>query len=107
MGSEYCTIQSENMASPRCTHILATPSLYLDMICTSQELGVQVTTLRAAAFGGAPCSQELALQIKQALNVRTLIVSNTCSIFLMCLGSVGNVFPPYLLVLSYFVEGHV
>jgi len=61
---------------------MATPSLYLDMIGTLQELGLQVTTLQAAAYGGAPCSQELALQIKQALNVRRLVVSNMAT---MCL----------------------
>jgi hypothetical protein len=83
-------------SSPRCTHMLATPSLYLDMICTSQQLGLQVTSLKAAAYGAAPCSQELALQIKQTLNARTLFVSNLA---ISCLYVVWtNVFSPYCLV---------
>jgi len=45
------------------------------MISTSQELGLQVTTLQVAAYGGAPCSEELALRIKQTLNARRLVVS--------------------------------
>lgn len=89
MEFKYYTIQSENMPSPRCTHIFGTPSLFLDMICTSQELGLQVTTLQAAAYGGAPCSQELALQMKRTLNIKTLVVSTSCSTFLVCVGSVG------------------
>jgi len=52
------------------------------MIVTSQELGLQVTTLQAAAYGGAPCSQELALQIKQTLNIKRLMVSKMAA---MCL----------------------
>jgi hypothetical protein len=55
--------------------MFAVPSLFVDMICTSQELGLQVTTLQVAAYGGAPCSQELALQMKRILNVRRLFVS--------------------------------
>jgi len=62
--------------------MMASPSLYLDMIVMSQELGLQVTTLQAACYGGAPCSQELALQMKQTLNVRRLVVSNMAT---MCL----------------------
>ena len=52
------------------------------MISTAKELGLQVTTLQAAGIGGAPCSQELALQIKQTLNVRRLVVSK---LTVMCL----------------------
>ncbi|GFG36327.1 hypothetical protein Cfor_05946 [Coptotermes formosanus] len=63
----------EGLIQERCTHIFGTPSLFLDMICTSQELGLQVTTLQAAAYGGAPCSQELALQMKRTLNIKTLV----------------------------------
>jgi hypothetical protein len=87
------------MSSARCTHIFATPSLYLDMICTSQELGLQVMTLQAAAYGGAPCSQDLALQIKQNLNVRTLFVSKLATSCLYILVVWANIFSPYCLVL--------
>jgi hypothetical protein len=47
----------------------------LDLINTSKDLNLKVTTLQVAGYGGAPCSQELALQIKEALNVRHLGVS--------------------------------
>ncbi|XP_021915697.1 acyl-CoA synthetase family member 2, mitochondrial-like isoform X2 [Zootermopsis nevadensis] len=62
----------EGIIQEKCTHIFATPSLYLDMITTSQDLGLKVTTLQVAAYGGAPCSQKLALQIKETFNIRTL-----------------------------------
>jgi len=87
------------MSSSRCTHIVAVPPLYLDMISTSQELGLQVTTLQAAAFGGAPCSQELALQIKQTLNVRRLVVSKHAALCLYVWVVWPDVFSPYCLVL--------
>jgi acyl-CoA synthetase (AMP-forming)/AMP-acid ligase II len=87
------------MSSRRCTHILGTPSLYLDMICTSQELGLKVTTLQAAAYGGAPCSQELATQIKQTLNARRLVVSKFAVICLYVCVVWADVFSPYCLVL--------
>jgi acyl-CoA synthetase (AMP-forming)/AMP-acid ligase II len=68
----------------RCTHVFATPSLYLDMITTSQDLGLKVTTLQVAAYGGAPCSQNLAQQIKEKLNPKALIVSTPgCRIFIL------------------------
>ncbi|XP_023720130.1 medium-chain acyl-CoA ligase ACSF2, mitochondrial isoform X2 [Cryptotermes secundus] len=63
----------EGIIQERCTHIFTTPSLYLDLISTSQDLGLKVTTLEVASYGAAPCSQELALQIKEVLNARTLI----------------------------------
>jgi len=54
------------------------------MISTAQKLDLQVMTLQAAAYGGGPCSQEVALQIKQTLNVRRLVVSKLAA---MCLYS--------------------
>jgi hypothetical protein len=59
----------------RCTHIFAIPSMYVDIISKSQELGLKITTLQIAAFGGAPCSRQLALQIKETLNIRKIVVS--------------------------------
>ncbi|PNF29202.1 hypothetical protein B7P43_G10798 [Cryptotermes secundus] len=54
----------EAIIRERCTHLIATPSLYVDLINTSQDLNLKVTTLQVAAYAGAPCSQQLALQIK-------------------------------------------
>ncbi|XP_069678756.1 medium-chain acyl-CoA ligase ACSF2, mitochondrial-like [Periplaneta americana] len=62
----------EAIIQERCTHMFATPSLFVDMISVATELGLQVTSLRAAMYGGAPCSQQLALKIKEVLNVRKL-----------------------------------
>jgi hypothetical protein len=55
---------------------MATPSLYMDLINASQDLNLKVTTLQVAGYGGAPCSQQLALQIKESLNVKRLCVSS-------------------------------
>jgi hypothetical protein len=98
VGCRLCTIQSENMSSSRCTHVWGTPSLFLDMICTSQEQGLQVTTLQAAGCAGAPCSDELDLKIKQTLNVKTLFVSKFTALCLYVWVLWANVFSPYFLV---------
>jgi len=45
------------------------------MITTTQDLGLKITTLQVAGYGGAPCSQQLALQMKETLNVNRLVVS--------------------------------
>ncbi|KAJ4435734.1 hypothetical protein ANN_18351 [Periplaneta americana] len=58
----------EAIIQERCTHMFATPSLFVDMISVATELGLQVTSLRAAMYGGAPCSQQLALKIKRTFN---------------------------------------
>jgi len=58
------------------------------MITTSQDVGLKVTTLQVASYGGAPCSQQLALQMKEILNVKTLIVSlllKVCAHLITCL----------------------
>jgi hypothetical protein len=68
------------------------------MVCTSQELGLQVTMLQVAAYGGAPCSAELALKIKQTLNIRTLCVSKFTAFCLYVWVVWANVFSPYCLV---------
>jgi hypothetical protein len=59
----------------RCTHIFGIPSMYLDLICASQDLGLKVTTLQVACYGAAPCSQQMACRMKEILNVRRLVVS--------------------------------
>jgi phenylacetate-coenzyme A ligase PaaK-like adenylate-forming protein len=53
----------------------ATPSLYVDLITTSEDLDLKITTLQVAVFAGAPCSQQLALQMKNVLNIKRLSVS--------------------------------
>jgi hypothetical protein len=57
------------------------------MISTSQDLGLKVMTLQVAAYGGAPCSQQVALRIKEVLNARRLMVSlSDFSILQKCMG---------------------
>ncbi|PNF20733.1 hypothetical protein B7P43_G17298, partial [Cryptotermes secundus] len=63
----------EGVIQERCTHIFAIPSVYLDMVSTSKDLGFKVTTLQVATYGAAPCSQQLARRIKETLNVRRLV----------------------------------
>jgi hypothetical protein len=70
------------------------------MITTSQDLGLEVMTLQVAAYGAAPCSQQLALQIKEALNAGALIVSvSGFSILQKCLGCQKNLNPFSFLVI--------
>ena len=59
----------------RCTHTFGTPSLYVDLITTAKDLDLKITALQVAIFGGAPCSQQLALQMKNVLNIKRLTVS--------------------------------
>jgi hypothetical protein len=60
----------------RCTHTFATPSLYVDLTASSKALKLNVTTFEVAGYGGAPCSQQLAMQMKDTLNIKRLCVSN-------------------------------
>jgi len=62
----------EAIIKERCTHIFGAPSLYVNLITTAQDLDLKITTLQVAAYGGAPCSQQLALQMKNVLNIRRL-----------------------------------
>jgi len=39
-------------------------------------MDLNITTLQVAIYGGAPCSQQLALQMKNVLNIRRLAVSS-------------------------------
>ena len=59
----------------RCTHIVATPSLYVDMITKAKENALNVTTLEYASYGGAPCSPKLAMDLQETLHVKHIIVS--------------------------------
>ncbi|KAJ9590937.1 hypothetical protein L9F63_016035, partial [Diploptera punctata] len=54
----------EATISERCTHVVGAPSLYVDMMANSKQHDLKVTTLQVAFYGGAPCSEQLALQIK-------------------------------------------
>jgi len=65
----------------RCTHLFATPSLWVEMIAVSHELGRKVTSIQVASCGAAPSSRQLAVQIMETFNIRKLSVSEsmTCS----------------------------
>jgi acyl-CoA synthetase (AMP-forming)/AMP-acid ligase II len=59
----------------RCTNITATPSLYIDLIANAKRLSVNLTTLKVAAVGGAPCKQETIHDMMDILNIRRVSVS--------------------------------
>ncbi|KAJ9590932.1 hypothetical protein L9F63_016030, partial [Diploptera punctata] len=63
----------EGIIKEGCTHMLATPSLCVDMISKAKENGLKVTTLKCAAYGGAPCPQKLIMDFKETLNIEHLI----------------------------------
>ncbi|XP_069678063.1 medium-chain acyl-CoA ligase ACSF2, mitochondrial-like isoform X2 [Periplaneta americana] len=62
----------EAIIQEKCSRISGTPSLYVDMITTSRDLGLKVTTLQVAIYTGAPCSKQLAMEIKETFNIKTL-----------------------------------
>jgi hypothetical protein len=53
----------------------ATPSVFRDMINTARQHQMKFTTLKFVAYGGAPCPMLLALEMKEVLNVKRLVVS--------------------------------
>lgn len=57
----------------RCTHIFASPSLMVNMIEKSKEHGIKVTTVEYAFYGGAPCSPQLAKEMREIFNVKYLM----------------------------------
>jgi hypothetical protein len=59
---------------------MGTPSLFVDMIATARRHGMEFTTLKCVGYGGAPCSVQLALEMKEVLNIERLIVSVNLSL---------------------------
>jgi hypothetical protein len=49
--------------------------VYIDLIATATKLGVTLTTLKMAAIGGNVCSQQIAKDMREKLNIRRIIVS--------------------------------
>ncbi|XP_050435536.1 medium-chain acyl-CoA ligase ACSF2, mitochondrial-like isoform X3 [Adelges cooleyi] len=59
----------------KCTILYGTPTMYVDLVCVSEELlqeGYTFTTPEVAFCGGALCSPQLFKQIKTVLNVGRL-----------------------------------
>lgn len=54
----------------RCTNIIATPSVYIDLIINAKKLGVTLTTLKVGAVGGAPSTQWMIHDMMDTLNIR-------------------------------------
>ncbi|KAJ4435732.1 hypothetical protein ANN_18349 [Periplaneta americana] len=50
----------------------ATPSLFVDMLELVQKHNMKFTTLDIVGYGGAPCSQQLAMDMKRVLNITRL-----------------------------------
>jgi fatty-acyl-CoA synthase len=65
----------ECIVQEKCTHVFATPSLWVELIATSHELGTKVTSLQVASCGAAPSSPQLASQIMETFNLRQLSMS--------------------------------
>lgn len=63
----------EGIIKERCTHMLASPSLCVDMIVRAKENGFQVTTLKYVSFGGAPCSEQMILNLNETLNIENIV----------------------------------
>jgi hypothetical protein len=47
------------------------------MITTSHDLGINITTIQVVSCGGAPCSRQLALQMKETFNTGKLSVGTS------------------------------
>ncbi|KAJ9590934.1 hypothetical protein L9F63_016032, partial [Diploptera punctata] len=63
----------QGIISERCSYMLATPSLYVEMIEKSKEQNIIIKTLECAVYGGAPCSQQLAMDMIETLNIKHLM----------------------------------
>ena len=51
-----------------------TPSLYVDMIAIIKRDNLKLNSLLVAGYGGAPCPEQLALDIKNILGAKRLQV---------------------------------
>uniref|UniRef100_A0A0A1WXE7 Medium-chain acyl-CoA ligase ACSF2, mitochondrial n=1 Tax=Zeugodacus cucurbitae TaxID=28588 RepID=A0A0A1WXE7_ZEUCU len=74
------------IVNEKCTHIHGTPSMYVDLIKKQRELKLPIETAKIAVTGGAPCSPQLFLDIKNVLgldHVRTVygLTETTAVIF--------------------------
>jgi hypothetical protein len=49
--------------------------VYIDLIVNAKKLGVNLTTLKVGAVGGAPCKQETIHDMMDVLNIRRVCVS--------------------------------
>lgn len=54
----------------KCTVMHGTPTMYVDLIRKQRELNLPLNSLQMAVTGGAPCSPQLFLDIKNVLNVK-------------------------------------
>ncbi|XP_069678185.1 medium-chain acyl-CoA ligase ACSF2, mitochondrial-like [Periplaneta americana] len=60
----------------KCTNIMGTPSLYVDLVATAKELGITLNTLKVASIGGAVCTEQLAQSMIDILGVERV-----CSLY--------------------------
>lgn len=59
----------------RCTNIIATPSLYVDLIASAKKLDITLPALKVGSVGGALCTQEIVQGMMDTLNIRRVCVS--------------------------------
>ncbi|KAJ9590933.1 hypothetical protein L9F63_016031 [Diploptera punctata] len=76
----------QGIIAERCTHMYAIPFIYTEMIEKLKEQNFKsITSLECALYGGAPCFQQLAMDIKETLNVKHLVpaygMTEVCGVF--------------------------
>jgi hypothetical protein len=67
--------QLDSSYNCRCTNIIGTPSVYVDLIINAKKLSVTLTTLKVGSVGGAPCTQQMIQDMMDTLNIRRICVS--------------------------------
>lgn len=55
-----------------CTAVCGTPTMYVDLIKKQQELKVPIKTLKMAVTGGAPCTPQLIVNMREYLGITEL-----------------------------------
>lgn len=59
----------------RCTNIIGSPSLYVDLIANAKKLDITLTTLRVGSVGGSLCTKEIVQGMLDTLNIKRVCVS--------------------------------
>ncbi|XP_021929478.1 acyl-CoA synthetase family member 2, mitochondrial-like isoform X1 [Zootermopsis nevadensis] len=54
----------------RCTNIIGSPSLYVDLIGNAKKLDIILTTLRVGSVGGSLCTKEIVQGMLDTLNIK-------------------------------------
>ncbi|KAJ9577952.1 hypothetical protein L9F63_025183, partial [Diploptera punctata] len=63
----------EAIIKEKCTNLITIPPLCADMIEKSKLHNLRPTTLEVVTYGGAPCSEQLAMDLKETFNIKSLV----------------------------------